>query len=185
MSDEANDGVQPSVDGNQPQEEEGEGELSDLPPPAFPPGTRRHAAVRAWARERHTDDASGEVERGEFEEAFISPDEPIVRRKHPAFPDEAFISPDEPIIRNERVEVDPEEAVVTGMGGGGTVYPQSSIVQAGKDVEKLADVLETLVRDLRDEGTRSLRVEEDTPRFQAMLRSMLAGYLAGKAEGQG
>lgn len=177
MTDEANDGVQPSVDGQRPQE--GERELSDLPPPAFPPGTRRHAVVRARAQKRHTDDVFGEE--GEFEDAFISPDEPIVGRKHEEFPDDAFISPDEPIVRSEKGEVDAEEAVVTGIGGGGTVYPQSSIVRKGKDVEKLADILETLARDLRDEGTRSLRVEEDTPRFQAMLRSMLAGYLAGTA----
>lgn len=178
MSDETtNSGKPPSSDGDEPVDGGAE-ELSDLPPPAFPPGSRRHATVRAWARERHPPEPGGE---GGFEDAFISPDEPIIR-KDPSFPDDAFISPDEPIVRTDRTEADMEGAVVTGIGGGGPVYPQSSLVQAGRDVQKLASMLDTLARDLRDEGTQSLRVEEGMSRFEAMLRSMLAGYLAGKSE---
>ena len=83
MSDEKSNSTQPSSDGKESREE-GAPELSDLPPPAFPPGSRRHATVRAWAKKRHTPEG-GRGQGGEFADAFISPDEPIVRKREPGW----------------------------------------------------------------------------------------------------
>ena len=59
-----------------------------LPPPAFPPGQRRHVQRNSNSAPEHSTES---VE----EEAFISPDEPLPQRRDAV--EEAFISPDEPI----------------------------------------------------------------------------------------
>ncbi len=81
-------------------------ELDRLPPPAFPPGSRRRAPGRGGPEAADTpvaaeadagpapvatDDGDGAIPN----DAFISPDEPIVRASS-RIEEDAFISPDEP-----------------------------------------------------------------------------------------
>jgi hypothetical protein len=156
-----------------------------LPPPAFPPGNRR-----THTRRNRNSTVEGEVEGSDQfpADAFISPDEPIVRVAE--FPDDAFISPDEPIVQRdpheiemeEDEEVDPDEVVVTGMGGE-TVYDKTASTPAAfRDDEylELADRLEALAHQIRERGIAALVVRSDTHTFDAVLRSLVAGFMAGR-----
>lgn len=155
-----------------------------LPPPAFPPGMRR-----THKRRSRSSTVDGEVQAGdEFpSDAFISPDDPIERETE--FPDDAFISPDEPIThrdpheveREEAEDIDPEDAVVTGMGGE-TVYDRAASAPALRDDEylELADRLEALAHQIRERGIAALVVRSDTHTFDAVLRSLVAGFMAGR-----
>lgn len=148
-----------------------------LPPPAFPPGSRKHA-THARPAERPQD-------------AYISPDAPMPDR---IVASEglgvAFISPDEPIPerRIELVEefqdgtpIDPnEEGVVVGMDLDPHLEP--SEVMSGGDPH-LMEVIETvdkLSAALHQKGEGALRVRTDMPRFAATLRAYCIGYLVGR-----
>ena len=99
------------------------------------------------------------------EEAFISPDEPIVRDN---FRD-ALISPDEPIKPSDA------DGVVVGMDG-------SSEHEAGRfsgvhlEPEQMAAVLEDVAAGLKEHGTSGLRPTPGTPHFESVLKAYIAGY---------
>jgi hypothetical protein len=144
-------------------------ELDRLPPPAFPPGTRRSRT--AWAG---SGSAAGPEDLPEG--VLISPDEPI-RRIGEGFPEGAFISPDDPIDTDQE-EVEGE---VTGIGN----YDPEPYRPAGRvganprDPEQIASVLEGLARGLRENGSAALAPEAYLSPFESALRGFLGGYLVG------
>ncbi len=150
-------------------------ELDRLPPPVFPPGSRR-TAVRYQAASTMQE---GGEDAGVPADAFISPDEPIRRSDEW---DEALISPDDPIVRREppRAPADGDDVEVTGIGAGERVYPDEVLSANPIDVERLAGRLETLARDLREKGAAALRVPPDADGTDAVLRAFLSGYLEGR-----
>lgn len=97
------------------------------------------------------------------EEAFISPDEPLVRD---SFRD-ALISPDEPIERDEA-------GIVVGMDG------STEHATVGFDVhlepDQMAAVLEDVAAGLKEHGLGSLRQAPGTPHFETVLKAYIAGY---------
>ena len=100
------------------------------------------------------------------EEAFISPDEPLVRDK---FRD-ALISPDEPIERG-----DDDGGVVVGMDG---TSEHESVRFSGVHLEpeQMAAVLEDVAAGLREHGINGLRPTPGTPHFESVLKAYIAGY---------
>jgi hypothetical protein len=154
---------------------QGSRELDRLPPPAFPPGQRMPARVRPRADARR---AEGE---GVPDEAFISPDEPIVRSGS-RIAAGAFISPDEPLP--SRDHVDPDQVMVTGIDDdphlGHESVPASQrtdpqVADLALRVRRLADALEY-------RGEAGLRTTSDMNRFEATLRAYCVGYLAAQRE---
>ncbi|RMH20393.1 MAG: hypothetical protein D6701_03840 [Gemmatimonadetes bacterium] len=104
------------------------------------------------------------------DDAFISPDEPIVRG---SVPDDAFISPDEPIVREER----PTVGVVVGMDGRTHHLHLDAIPHL--EPEQIARILEDTGHAIREHGIREgLQVGPDAPHFEATLKAYLAGYFS-------
>ena len=178
------DGQQPS-----PGAPQGEGgSRSDrLPPPAFPPGqraARRNHRPEELRSSRAEDDAADEG--GVPDEAFISPDEPIVRSSL-RVAEGAFISPDEPIPQRggaKRRRSEPE-GVVTGIGDDPHLGEEDLVLVRHGDpaVAELARRVARLADALRDRGEAGLRTTPDMSRFEATLRAYCVGYLASQREG--
>ena len=158
-------------------------ELDRLPPPAFPPGergARYRRSLRTPVGEPGPAHPVGSEagEAGVPDEAFISPDEPIVRAGSRIAPD-AFISPDEPIP-----DPGPDEGVVTGIGNDPHLdetdptsprYTDPHVARLVLQVGRLADAL-------RDHGEAGLRTSADMSRFEATLRAYCVGYLVAQRE---
>ena len=158
-------------------------ELDRLPPPAFPPGergTKYHRSLRTPVGEPGPAQPVGSEagEAGVPDEAFISPDEPIVRAGSRIAPD-AFISPDEPIP-----DPGPDEGVVTGIGNDPHLdetdtasprYTDPHVAGLVVQVGRLSDAL-------RDNGEAGLRTSADMSRFEATLRAYCVGYLVAQRE---
>jgi len=146
--------------------EEGLAHLDDrLPPPAFPPGSAVRRPGVAGAREVST-----------LDDAFISPDAPIVRDGAPQAPDDF-----------ERVmgAAGEEEVVVTGIGddthlhlSGASGAPRPS----DPWVAHLLEALEALTGSVQQKGEAGLRTSPSMSRFEATLRGYCVGYLAGLRE---
>lgn len=118
-------------------------------------------------------EAEEATDSGVPEDAFISPDDPIVRRKVEAVPDDAFISPDEPIVRS----TEPMIGTVVGMDG--TAIHSASRSSIHLDQEQVAQILDETSRSIREEGVRAgLQATPDAPRFEVMLKAYLAGYFS-------
>lgn len=138
------------------------------------------------------------------EDAFIDPDEPIVRDDSP-IADDAFIDPDEPIVRTrppakpedfEEVvrgasseggddDFDPDEVVVTGIGDDPHLDELKAVRQYGdRFVSELVEKVGFLADQLRSRGEAGLRTDPDMSRFEASLRAYCTGYLAGRREGR-
>jgi hypothetical protein len=152
-------------------------ELDRLPPPVFPPGTRRTHA--RWPEAGLTTATEGFPDG-----ALISPDEPI-RRIGEGFAEGASISPDDPIGTGG----DDEEAEgeVTGIG---SHHPEAypPVGQAGanpRDPEQVASMLEGLARGLRKNGSAALAPDAYLSPFESALRGFLGGYLAGRTRRSG
>jgi len=166
MSDEmdaaGNDGTAPSEDGVGRR----------LPPPAFPPGSRKIHARRKDPK------AESEGLGG----AFISPDEPLPKRSE--FPEDAFISPDAPIERVaaavDAAEQDADEVVVTGMGNDAHLEPEDLAMAGDPHVMEVSEVVSRLAADIKRKGEAGLRATPDMGRFEATLRGYCVGYLAGR-----
>lgn len=163
-------------------------ERDRLPPPVFPPGSRRSVPIR-----RAT--AAGKGERSEAddfpEDAFISPDEPIRDRDPEGVPDDAFISPDEPIVRTHEPEApDVDEVLVTGIGDPAYARGESRLSGSRRrshrweevDTDDVARMLDDLAAGLRERGSTALLVTSEMTRFESMLRGFLAGYLVGRGD---
>ena len=154
---------------------------SRLPPPAFPPGTRR----RSYASSSGESDASGEPDPG----AYISPDDPIPGRT--ATMSGAFISPDEPIpdrpiepmeefqAVTDGIEPD-EEGEVVGMDLAARIEPNEVIAGGDPHVIELTGAISTLNDALHRKGEGGLRSDSEMSCFEATLRSYCVGYLAGR-----
>ena len=162
---------------------------SRLPPPAFPPGSRKHRSNN-----------SAPVESAELGGAFISPDEPMPERDHSV--EDAFISPDDPMPdrvdpisqpaiphpdassftthSGELPQFETEGGVVTGMGmdehmeaeelvSGGDPYVMDMVQKVGK-----------LAEAIKAKGEAGLRSTPEMDQFEATLRGYCVGYLAGR-----
>lgn len=162
-------------------------ELDRLPPPVFPPGSRRGVRIRRASAERPRGSGADDFP----EDAFISPDEPIRERHGEGVPEDAFISPDEPIVRTGAPSPpDPDDVQVTGIGdqeyargedrGSGTRRRSQNWEEV--DTDEVARMLEDLAEGLRERGSTALLVTSDMSRFQSMLRGFLAGYLVGRGD---
>lgn len=178
------------IDGTGPSED---GMENRLPPPAFPPGSRRIETSLGPVK----------VETGRVEGALISPDEPLPERApttDEAFfgsgapvheiaelaDDDAFISPDEPMPKRKAgrgvdlSSVDPGEVVVTGMGHDAHLEPQELALGGDPHVIEISEVVSKLAADIRQKGEAGLRSTLDMGRFEATLRAYCVGYLAGR-----
>ena len=171
-----------------------------LPPPAFPPGSRKHATRNSSAPKQDARPPKG------VDEAFISPDDPIPVRSDKvaaAFiqPDDplperrpdavkgAFISPEEPLPKREplgprrtmgKPEGEGEEGVVTGMGSNAHL-DRGELAAAGDPyVMELIEAVTKLAEALRRKGEAGLRTSPEMGRFDATLRAYCVGYLAGR-----
>ncbi|MFQ5537501.1 MAG: hypothetical protein ACE5GJ_08630 [Gemmatimonadota bacterium] len=178
-------GSAPSGDGRSP---------SRLPPPAFPPGTRR-IPVRTSRRTPPAEldgafispDEPLPERSGVPDDAFISPDEPVVRHEVGAG-DDAFISPDEPIphrepgpgVASESEEIDPDEVVVTGIGDDPRLSPEDLTAAVDPYLADLITKVSKLAEALKVRGEAGLRTTPEMDRFEATLRAYCVGYLAGR-----
>lgn len=167
-------------------------ELDRLPPPVFPPGSRRDVPIRRARTASTQKGAESEFPDG----AFISPDDPIrARRRHEeGVPDDAFISPDEPIVRSEEPEPPGDEEVeVTGIGDqeyargedpSGSKSRRRGRNKAWEEVDtgEVAQMLQELAEGLEERGSTALLVTSEMTRFESMLRGFLAGYLVGRGD---
>lgn len=140
-----------------------------LPPPAFPPGSRRHPSASLDRPEGEVgDEVSGD-------EAFFYPDG--------VSEDEfSFISPDEPFPdRGEGVE----EGTATGIGDDEHLSPEELAAGGDPYVTALTTAVSKLAEALRRRGEAGLHASPDMSRFEATLRAYCVGYLAGRrAEGE-
>ena len=150
---------------------------SRLPPPAFPPGARRHVP--------HETIEPFEPAEGD---AFISPDDPLPARTDPI--GAAFISPDEP-IPERRIELMPEfqddvmvepgeEGIVVGMDMDDHLEHEEVVSGGDPHVMEIMAAVATLSESLQYRGEGGLRVTPGMSRFEATLRSYCVGYLAGR-----
>ena len=152
---------------------------SRLPPPAFPPGSRKH---RSWKSK-----GPMTAEKSPGGEAFISPDEPLPDRADPF--SEAFISPDEPLTerRGEMSDafVDARAAAmgegeVVGMNMDPHLDPEQSVSGGDPHVVELMEAVAKLAQAVRQKGEAGLRATPDMTRFESTLRAYCVGYLAGR-----
>ena len=145
-----------------------------LPPPGFPPGSRKTTA--------HLDAAEAD----DMSSAFISPDDPIPDRTGEV-PREAFLSPDEPMRRETpgtapaETETDEfDEGVVTGMGDDAHMALEELTLGFDPHVLGLVDQVVRLAEALKHKGEAGLRSTPGMSRFEATLRAYCVGYLAGR-----
>jgi hypothetical protein len=158
-----------------------------LPPPAFPPGSRKHLHTNSHTPSSVPGASGGDAfispddpmpaRRDKVGEALISPDDPLpTRRADPVF--DAFISPDDPIpVRGTAKE---EEGVVTGMGSDPHMDPTELVAGGDPHVIELIGAVGRLAEALKRKGEAGLKVSPRMTRFEATLRSYCVGYLTGR-----
>jgi hypothetical protein len=168
-----------------------------LPPPAFPPGSRKHALRSSGPakqdpppRKQGSEDAFISPDdpiparRDKVAAAFIQPDDPLPERRPDAMKD-AFISPEDPLPKRESLGVrrtmgKPEEGVVTGIGSDPHL-DRGELAAAGDPyVMELIEAVGKLAQALRRRGEAGLRTTPEMGRFDATLRAYCVGYLAGR-----
>jgi len=101
------------------------------------------------------------------EDAFISPDEPLVTDKFR----EAIIRPDDPLQQPED-----EGGIVVGMDGS----PEHGVASTSilLDADQVAAVLEAVAVELRDQGITALQVEPGTSEFEGALKVHLKEHFS-------
>ena len=177
---------------------------SRLPPPAFPPGSRKHLGSNNSGHSAPADLGGALISPDEpiperdhsVEDAFISPDDPMPDREDAivdaAIPSDdssgAFIPPKDPVPPGDVATVDPaglpqfetEGGVVTGMGMDD--HTDAEDVASGGDpyVIDLVQKVGKLAEALRAKGEVGLRSSPDMDRFESTLRGYCVGYLAGR-----
>lgn len=164
---------------------------SRLPPPAFPPGSRRH--IRRNNSGPHK--ARATIRSAVDDDAFISPDDPLPERRDPVA--EAFISPDDPLPERssavtlggaatapeEPVPIaaeELEEGVVTGMGSDPHLEPEELASGGDPYVMEVVQAVAKLAEALKRKGEAGLRTTMDMSRIEATLRGYCVGYIAGR-----
>ena len=161
-----------------------------LPPPAFPPGSRRHVHTNSDSPAENATRPSGGTpdvfispddplppRKDSVDEAFISPDDPLpVRRPDAVF--DAFISPDDPLP--PRMQLEPEEGIVTGMGDDAHMDPNELSAGGDPHVLEVAGAVERLAAALKKKGEAGLKATPQMSRFEATLRAYCVGYIAGR-----
>jgi hypothetical protein len=168
-----------------------------LPPPAFPPGSRKQAvksAAPAPARPKPASEDDAFISPDDpiparadkVASAFILPDDPIPERRPDAM-QSAFISPEDPIPKREPLGVrrtmgKPEEAegVVTGIGSDAHMDRGELAAAGDPHVMELIEAVGKLAQALRRKGEAGLRTSPEMTRFDATLRAYCVGYLAGR-----
>lgn len=153
---------------------------SRLPPPAFPPGSRRHQTRNS------VPSVKAKVE--SVDEAMIAPEDPLPDRIDPF--GEAFISPDEPLpvrkielaeaFRDAHAAASVEEGQVVGMDLDPHLRPSEAVSKGDPHVEELMTAVAKLAESVRRKGEAGLRASPDMSRFEATLRAYCVGYLAGR-----
>ncbi len=168
-----------------------------LPPPAFPPGSRKHAP-----RNSTVPKAEAAPKPPANESAFISPDDPMPARADKVasafiLPDDpipvrrpdamsgAFISPEDPLPKREALGVrrtmgKPEEGIVTGLGSNAHMDKGELVAAGDPHVMELMEAVGKLAQALKRKGEAGLRSSPDMSRFDATLRAYCVGYLAGR-----
>ena len=160
---------------------------SRLPPPAFPPGSRKHvhrnSSSPAASKALGDDDAfispddPMPARRDAVEQALISPDDPLPER--PDAIGDAFISPDDPMPDRTEAE-EQEDGVVTGMSYDEHLDPEELVIGGDPHVMELVEAVTKLAEALKRKGEAGLRTMPGMSRFDATLRSYCVGYLAGR-----
>ncbi len=102
------------------------------------------------------------------EDAFISPAEPMVPDKFR----EALISPEEPLEPREE-----EGGIVVGMDGS-TEHDAAGTGGALLDPERVVEVLEAVLMDVRANGIKGLRAGPGASTFEKDLRIHLGKYFS-------
>lgn len=154
-----------------------------LPPPAFPPGQRRHPHRNS----------SGSADEGApspgADDGLISPDDPMPLRRDPM--ESAFISPDDPIPERridlagpfaEYARPTPEdgEGEVVGMDLDAHGDAIEVVSHGDPHVMELIEAVTKLAESLRRKGEAGLRTKPTMSRFEATLRAYCVGFLAGR-----
>jgi hypothetical protein len=167
-----------------------------LPPPAFPPGSRKHpqrspsSHTTGPAPQKGSDDGfispddPMPARRDKLAAAFIQPDDPLPERRPDAMKD-AFISPEEPLPKREPLGVrrtmgKPEEGVVTSIGSDPHLDRGELAAAGDPHVMELTEAVGKLAQALRRKGEAGLRTTPEMGRFDATLRAYCVGYLAGR-----
>jgi len=177
---------------------------SRLPPPAFPPGSRKHlcsnnsgcaAPVDLGEALISPDDPIPERDHS-VEDAFISPDDHMPDRSEAlvdeAIPSEgssrAFISPNDPIPPGDVVTADQggppqletEGGVATGMGMDDHMDAEDLTSGGDPYVIDLVQKVGKLAEALRAKGEAGLHSSPAMDQFESTLRGYCVGYLAGR-----
>ena len=162
---------------------------SRLPPPAFPPGTRKTVHKNSTGSRKPSADARVEAA------AFISPDEPLPPRNDKVA--KAFISPDDPLpprgvgetgafvspegaLLHPTPAPDDEEGVVTGMGFDAHMEPGEIASGGDPYVIEVAHAVGKLADAVKRKGEAGLRATPGMSRLEATLRAYCVGYIAGR-----
>jgi hypothetical protein len=161
-----------------------------LPPPAFPPGSRKHVYTNSDSPPKpdaRPQGASGDgyispddplpPRRDALGAAFISPDDPMPARRSDAVFD-AFISPDDPLP--PRGHGAQEDGVVTGIGDDPHLDPAELVSRGDPHVIEIIGSVGRLAEALKRKGEAGLRSAPQLTRFEATLRAYCVGYLAGR-----
>lgn len=152
-----------------------------LPPPAFPPGSRKHRSRNS------SGPPSGTTTTERADDAFISPDEPLPERTDPF--GKALISPDDPLPERRGEMSDAfEDAHAAAVGEGEVVgmnmdahrHPGEEVSGGDPHVMELMDAVAKLAQGVRQKGEAGLRATPDMTRFESTLRAYCVGYLAGR-----
>lgn len=152
---------------------------SRLPPPAFPPGSRKHAMRNASPPVKE--------KVASVDQAFISPDDPLPDRVDPMMG--AFISPDDPLPerRGEMTDavVDASAAAmvegeVVSMNFDPHLDPEETVSGGDPHVIELMNAISKLAESVKRKGEAGLRATPHMTRFESTLRAYCVGYLAGR-----
>jgi hypothetical protein len=147
----------------------GNGEEIHLPPPFMPSEQRiRRAGSRG-------ESGSADPSSSNLDQAFIQPDEPVVRSGHPQVPEDF----EEVMSRVRPSDLGDDDVVVTGMGDDPHLGVEGGTRQwSDPHLERLADALQRLTEEVNGRGEAGLKVREGMSRFEATLRAYCVGYLS-------
>ena len=176
---------------------------SRLPPPAFPPGSRKHLSNNNSVPVESAGLGDAFISRDEpmperdrsVEDAIISPDDPMTERKEiielKVSSDDvggAFISPDDPMPPRDTIiartgelpQFGTEGVVVTGMGMDDDMEAEELASAGDPYVVDMVQKVGKLAEAIRAKGEAGLRSTPEMDRFEATLRGYCVGYLAGR-----